>query len=216
MSEQIAPLTYESVLALIGKSGLEFRQWLEDSAQKFDKRMDRMAEEAEKRAQEADRRWEKLEKRLEKTSQEVSSLGSRVGEIVENMVGGDIDKQFQALGYNVTSHGRNIIFGDEKNGDDGEIDLLLEDGDVAILIEAKTRLKVDDVLGHIERMEKYRAYLNRTGKADRWQLVGAVACASFTPEVVKFAQRKGFYVIVQTGRMVEIVPPPEGFVAKRW
>ena len=212
MSEQTAPLTYEGIQEMFRQSSLEFKQWLQESAQEFDHRLQEFA----RQRQETERIIQAMAKRVEKTSQEVSSLGSRVGEIVENMVGGDIDKQFQALGYNVTSHGRNIIFGDEKTGDDGEIDLLLEDGDVAILIEAKTRLKVDDVLGHIERMEKYRAYLNRTGKADRWQLVGAVACASVTPEVVKFAQRKGFYVIVQTGRMVEIVPPPEGFVAKRW
>jgi len=194
------------------QSALEFKQWLQESAQEFDHRLQEFA----RQRQETERIIQAMAKRVEKTSKEVSSLGTRVGEIVENMVGGDIDKQFQALGYNVTAHSRNKIFGDEKTGDDGEIDLLLEDGDVAILIEAKTRLKVDDVLGHIERMEKYRAYLNRTGKADRWQLVGAVACASFTPEVVKFAQRKGFYVIVQTGRMVEIVTPPEGFVAKKW
>ena len=36
-------------------------------------------------------------RQVKRTSQEVSSLGSRVGEIVENMVGGDIVEQFQAL-----------------------------------------------------------------------------------------------------------------------
>jgi hypothetical protein len=205
MSESVAPLTYEGILELFRQSDLRFKQWLQDSALEFDRRM-----------QELDKQMKETDKQIERTSKEVSSLGSRVGEIVENMVGGDIDKQFQALGYNVTAQSRNKTFGEEKTNDNGEIDLLLEDGDVAILIEAKTKLKVDDVHGHIKRLEKYRAYLNKTGKADRWQLVGAVAAASAHPEVIKFAQRQGLYVIIQTGRMVEIITPPEGFVAKTW
>ena len=187
MSEQTAPLTYEGILELFRQAHL---------------RMDRMSEEV----------WAQIKR----TDQKVSSLGSRVGEIVENMVGGDIVEQFQALGYAVTALSRNIIFGMEGTKDEGEIDLLLQDGDIAILIEAKTALKTKDVLEHIERLEKYRAYLDRTGKADRWQLIGAVAAASARPDVIKFAQRKGFYVIIQAGRTVEIVTPPEGFVAKKW
>jgi hypothetical protein len=35
-------------------------------------------------------------------------------------------------------------------------------------------------------------------------------------EVVKFAQKKGMYVIVQSGEAVEIVTPPKGFKAKEW
>jgi hypothetical protein len=35
-------------------------------------------------------------------------------------------------------------------------------------------------------------------------------------EVAKFAQKKGMYVIVQSGKAVEIVTPPEGFRAKEW
>jgi len=209
MSEQTAPLTFESVLALIQKSGLEFRKWLEESSQEFNQRL-------QESSQKFDKRIEVLAEQMAKTEQKISSLGSRVGEIVENMVGGDIDKQFQALGYNVTAQSRNKIFGEEGTKESGEIDLLFEDGDVAILIEAKTTLKTKDVLEHIERLEKYRAYLDKTGKADRWELIGAVAAASASPVVVKFAHRKGLYVIVQTGRIVEIVTPPEGFVAKKW
>jgi len=216
MSEQIAPLTLEDVLALIRQStreiGQEFRQWLRESSEEFDQRM----QELTKRQEETAKRQQKTDEQMRKTEQKISSLGSRVGEIVENMVGGDIVEQFQALGYAVTSLSRNIIFGMEGTKDEGEIDLLLEDGDIAILIEAKTALKTKDVLEHIERLEKYRAYLDRTGKSDRWRLIGAVATASARPDVIKFAQRKGLYVIVQTGRTVEIVTPPEGFVAKKW
>ena len=194
MPEQIMPLTYEGILEMFREANL---------------RMDRMAQEAERRSKELDRR-------MERTSQEISALGSRVGEIVENMIGGDIVEQFQALGYDVTAHSRNKIFGVKGTNDSGEIDLLLENGDIVILIEAKTKLKVDDILDHIDRLEKYRRHVNKNGDIDKRKFIGAVAGASVTPDVIKFAQRQGLYVVVQAGRTVEIITPPEGFVAKKW
>ena len=212
MSEQTAPLTYESVLALIQKSGLEFRQWLEESSQKFDKRMEELAE----RQQKTDEQMKKTDEQVKKTSKEVSTLGSRVSEIIENMVGGDIIEQFQALGYAVTAYSRNKIFGRKGTSESGEIDLFLEDGDVAILVEAKTTLKVDDVNDLIEKLEKYRRYVEINGNTDKRKFIGAVATGSVAENVVKFAHHQGLYVIVQAGRTVEILPPPAGFVAKKW
>jgi hydrogenase maturation factor len=43
-----------------------------------------------------------------------------------------------------------------------------------------------------------------------------VAGAVAPDDVIKFAQKKGFYVIVQSGVAVEIVPMPENFRAKEW
>ena len=206
MSEQqLTPLTYEGILELFRQSDLRFQE-----------RMDRMSQEADLRKQEAEQRMRELDRRMDRTSKEISSLGSRVGEIVENMIGGDIDEQFRELGYAVNRLSRNVEFGIKGTSASGEIDLLLENGDVAILIEAKTRPKGDDVLGHIERLEKFRNLVNRDGNVDKRQFIGAIAGASVDLEVIKFAHRNGLYVIVQTGRIVEIVPTPEGFQAKKW
>ncbi|MCL2625135.1 MAG: PD-(D/E)XK nuclease family protein, partial [Planctomycetaceae bacterium] len=67
----------------------------------------------------------------------------------------------------------NKIFG-EGTKDCGEIDLLLEDGDIAILIEAKTTLKMDDVREHIERLEKYRRHIDSNGNGEKRCYIGAV------------------------------------------
>ena len=194
-------LTYERILELF-----------QETAQK----MDRMAQEANRRMQELKQQMERTDRQIERTSKEISSLGSRVGQIVENMVGGDIVEQFRTLGYDVVRIARNVEFGKDGTSASGEIDLLLEDGDVAILIEAKTTPKVDDVLDHIERLEKFRSHVNRDGNIDKRHFIGAIAGATVKPNVIKFAQSKGLYVIVQTGRVVEIVPTPEGFQAKKW
>jgi predicted AAA+ superfamily ATPase len=137
-----------------------------------------------------------------------------IGEIVENMIGGNIVDKFKALGYDVISHSRNKVFG-EGTTDSGEIDMLLEDGEVAILIEVKTTLKVPDVREHITRLKKHRRCIDAKG-SDKRRFVGAVAGAVVREDAAKFAQKNGLFVIVQSGDAVEIVTPPKGFKAKEW
>ena len=176
----------------------------------------RKQEETARQMQETKLMFQESAEQLKATQKEIGKLGSRVGEIVENMVAGNIVPQFQYLGYDVTSRSENKVFGKRGTSDSGEIDLLLEDGDVAILIEAKTTLKMDDVRAHIERMEKYRRHIDSSGSGEKRRYVGAVAGTVVADNVTKFAHENGLYVIVQSVRAVEILPQPEGFVAKEW
>ena len=182
-------LTYEGVLKMFRKT---------------DRRMAKMFQElAEQQA--------KTDLQIERTNKKVESLGSRIGEIVENMVGGDIVGQFQALNIAIHAHSRDKIFGKKGTDESGQIDVFLENGDLVVLIEVKTKLTDDDVRIHIERLEKYRLF----GR-DKRRILGAVAGAVVSDDVVKFAHRRGLYVIVQSGVAVEIVPTPENFQAKEW
>ena len=158
----------------------------------------------------------KTERTVKRVSRDIGRLGGRIGDIIEHMVGGgNIVKQFQALDYDVTAHYRNKIFG-KGTQNYGEIDLILEDGDVAILISVKTKLTTGDVRQHIEQLEKYRRHVDAKGNGDKLRFIGAVAGAVADQNVIDFAQKKGFYVIVQSGVAVEIITSPEGFVAKEW
>jgi len=188
MSEQQTPLTYEGILELMRENERKFVLMSQETDRKF-----------------------------RETERKISALGSRIGEIIENMIGGDIVPQFRALGYKITQYARNHVFGDEGTAESGEIDLYLYDGDIVILIEAKTNLKTADVIEHIERLEKYRRCVE-VNKSDhrRFGFIGAVAGAVVEKNVAEFAQKHGLYVIVQSGRAVEIIPSPEGFVPKKW
>ena len=117
---------------------------------------------------------QETDKIARESHKKIFALGSRIGEIIENMVGGNkiIDK-FRALGYEIVQCGRNISFEYIKLDIRGEIDLFLEDGEIAILIEVKTTLTTADVQRHIERMEKYRRCADARG--DKRRFVGAVA-----------------------------------------
>ena len=178
---------------------------------------DRKFQETDRIIREVAEQQAKTERTVERVSTDIGRLGDRIGDIIEHMVGGgNIIEQFQALDYDVTEYSRNKIFGKKGTKESGEIDLFLEDGDIAILISVKTKLTTGNVREHIEQMEKYRRYIDAKGNGDKRRFVGAVAGAVADPNVIDFAQKKGFYVIVQSGVAVEIIPPPEGFEAKKW
>jgi len=200
VSEQTAPLTYEGILELFRQAHL---------------RMDRMTQDADWRWEKLERQMEKTDEQIRRTNQDVGGLTSSVGALVSSMVSGNIIEKFEALGYDDLDRCcEKQKFKNKKLGIKGEIDLFLENGDIAILIEVKTSLDTKDVRKHIERLEKFRRYSDVRG--DKRRFVGAVAGASIEEEAMEFAHENGLYVIVQSGDAVEIVTPPEGFVAKKW
>jgi len=197
MSTQQVPLTYEQMMSLF----LETRE---------------RQEAAQKRSEAIDKQIEKTQAQIEATNIAVGSLTRKVGDMVEKLLGeGNLVAQFRDLGIKVKTHSRNKVFGEKGTPESGEIDLFMEDGDVAILVEAKTTLKMNDVRDHIERMEKYRRFVDVDGNNGK-RFIGAVAGTVIEENVIKFAHGNGLYVIVQSARAVEIIAQPEGFVAKKW
>jgi len=218
MSQQSNQLTYEGILELFRQTAEQMKETdrkmkenaeqMKESDRKFQEQMKESDRKMKEMSQETDRK-------IKETNRQIAALGSRIGEIVENMVKGRIVEKFQTFGYVITRYGRNVSFEYKKLGIRGEVDLFLENGDVAILIEVKTTLETADVREHIARLEKYRRYTN-AANGDKRRFIGAVAGAVVTNEAAEFAHQNGLYVIVQSGRAVEIITPPDGFSAKEW
>ena len=228
MSAQLA--TVEGILELFRETDRRFEARLRESAAEFDRRMAetdrRMAEtdqqmkessaEFDRRMAETDRQMKETDRVLKRTTEEVGKLGNRMGKVIERMVAGhNIIKQFQDLGYDIDSHSRNKAFGDNlPENMRGEIDLFLENGDLAIIIEVKTTFKAKNIGSLKNTMERFRRASDMKG--DKRRFVGAIAGAVIEGEAVKLAHEEGIYVIVQSGKAMEILPTPEGFVAKQW
>ena len=222
MSEHQTPLTYEGILEMFRESREQFRESREQFREtdlKFQE-TDRMVKETTQQMKETDRKFnqmvEETKARMKKTDKQIAALGSKIGRIVESMVRGHIVEKFQAFGYEITQYAREVHFGNKKLGIRGEIDLFLDNGDVAILIEVKTTLETADVRKHIERLMKYRRCADAKEGGDKKRFIGAVAGGVVMGEAENFALENGLYVIVQSGKAVEIITPPEGFVAKEW
>jgi outer membrane scaffolding protein for murein synthesis (MipA/OmpV family) len=82
---------------------------------------------------------------------------------------------------------------------------MLENGDKAMLIEAKTKLTDERIDKHILRLEKMRKYADLHG--DKRIFLGAVAGIVVTDEVKDYALSKGFYFIEYSGENFYITPP---------
>jgi len=237
----VQSLTYESVLALIRENSREmlensrkmreehqeFRRSLKEQGAEFDRRMEEQRAESAREKKERKERDAEFDRRAEKRDAEyarmrkelntkIGDLGNSIGRIIEHMVAGNnIIKKFKTLDYEIESHSRNKQFGHTFPKDfQGEIDLFLENGDIAILIEVKATLETKDVRKHMECLEKFRRFADI--KKDTRRFIGAVAGAVIEGEAMDFAHENGMYVIVQSGKAMEIVQPPEGFKAKEW
>jgi len=172
--------------------------------------------EFDRRKQETDRQIQETHRIAQKTSKDIGNLGNSIGRVIEHMVAGNnIIKKFKALDYVIESHSRNKQFGHTLPPDmQGEIDMFLENGDIAILIEVKMTLDAKDVNRHKQTLERFRRFSDTKG--DKRRFIGAVAGAVVEGDAEKVAHENGMYVIAQSGKSVEILPTPEGFQAKEW
>jgi hypothetical protein len=167
--------------------------------------------------QETDRQFKEsvteTDRRFKETDRKISKLGSRLGELIEHIMAANIVEKFNNLGYRFGRAGPNVRFTNAANELIAEVDILLENGDVALAVEVKSKLTIEDIQYHMDRMERLRRYADDHG--DRRKLMGAVAGAVICEGVKPFALKNGFYVLEQTGDTVKI-DVPEGFFPKEW
>jgi len=140
-------------------------------------------------------------------------LGISVGGLSEADFSSELWKRFDEVGYTFTSQCDTCKF-IKNNRVIAEADYWLDNDDYVMPVEVKTKLNIDDILSHIERIEKIRRYMDARG--DKRKIVGAVASGIISDNVYNFAHDNGLYVIVQTGESIALASRPEGFKAREW
>jgi Holliday junction resolvase-like predicted endonuclease len=142
---------------------------------------------------------------LKETARIVGKLGNRMGEAVEYMVVPNLREKFRELGFSFPKANQNTDVSDYENGIFLEIDIMLENGDKAMLVEVKTKPTTEHIQEHIERLEKMRKYADLHG--DKRTFLGAVAGVVMTLNVKEYALKQGFFVIEPSGDTFNIIPP---------
>ena len=208
MSATQSTLTYERILEMFQEVKVMFQGAAEQ--------MKVQSAETNRKFQETAEQIKKTDLQIERTNQSVGGLSSSVGDLIVSMVKGNIIEKFQALGYNnLDDYCEKKKFKNSKLGIDGEIDLFVENGDIAILIEVKTTLETSDVRKHLVQLENFRRCVDAKG-TDKRRFIGAVAGGTIVGDAAEFAIENGLYVIVQSGEFFDILPQPVGFVARKW
>ena len=146
-----------------------------------------------------------LKELAESSNNRIGALTNLFGDVTEAMVAPKICEKFEELGLYFPRANPNVRINDRVNNISFEIDIMLENGDKAMLLEVKTKLTMERVDKNIERLEKMRNYANLHG--DKRTFLGAVAGIVVTDEVKDYALQQGFYFIEYAGENFYITSP---------
>ena len=170
--------------------------------------------ELKKRQEETDKQWKEASKEMKEVARKMGYLDNRFGELAEHLVGPSILEKFNELGFNFTQRSRDVEIKEQNNPNTiTEVDILLENGDIVIAVEIKSKPKESDVDKHIKRMEVLRRTANRRNDMRLYR--GAIAGAIMNQGISDYIIKNGFYVIEQSGDSVKI-DIPQGFIPRDW
>ncbi len=124
----------------------------------------------------------------------IGELSNRLGKFVQEMIRSAVVGLFRERGLDVNMVlPKDYVLCDDRSA---EINLLVTNDDVAVAVECESRLDVDDVNDHLIRREKIKQL---SPKYRDTCLMFAVAEMVVSDDVVRYAYRKGLYVLVQRG-----------------
>jgi hypothetical protein len=171
--------------------------------------MKEAAEQQSERQRETDRII-KENARIQKESTEEfnNKLGAYInlfGDVTEAMIAPKLCEKFEEFGLYFPRANPNVRINDRINKISFEIDIMLENGEKAMLIEVKTKLTAERIDYHINRINEMRKYANLRG--DKRIFLGAVAGIVMTDRVRDYALEQGFYLIEPSGENFNITPP---------
>jgi len=156
----------------------------------------------------------KNEKMVEENNRLIGKLSNSFGELAEHLVAPNIVEKFQVIGFKVEKWCKNVeIFTPDLSKIIAEIDIFIENGDTAIVVEVKSKLRENHLKEFINKMEKFRKYSDR--KQDRRKFIGAIAAAILDEKQRQEILNEGIYVLEQTGDTMKITAP-EGFIPREW
>ena len=187
----------------------ELAQSQKETDRKFQE-TDKKFQDTDKQFQDTDKQFQETDRKIKEVTGNIGKLGNRLGEFIEDAVRPAVVRLFRQRGIDVHEVHPNVS--SQRAGEGVEIDVLVVNDVEIVAIECKSKLSVDDVNEHVERLAKIKRLL--PSYADK-RVLGAVAAMVIDDSVAQYAYRKGLYVIGQSGDHLEI-RNAEGFVAKSW
>ena len=233
-AEAARGLTFEKVWAALMENRQqmqEMQKQMQETQKETQMQMQEMQKETQKQMQETQKQMQETEKQIQETkrlmreshertektvadlSKNIGGLGNSLGRLTETLFSAELWRKFNDLGYPFTKQGPHVKFVDEKKVL-AEADYLLENGEYVMVVEVKTELSAENIADHLLRIDRIRRYFDKHG--DDRKLVGAVAGGVVSDNVLRYAQKQGLYVIVQTGDSATIADAPPGFKAREW
>ncbi len=185
----------------------EFIQSQKESHQE----LDRLFSESAQQIKETDQQLKETAQQMKQTDRRLHDLIGNWGKFVETLVHSSTTRLFREWGLDIVGSTQRM----EKVLKDGrgiEIDVVVHDTDTLILVEAKTTLKVQDVIHHVENrmMVFHEFYPEHRDK----KIYGAVAFINCEEDADRFAYKNGLFVLSLTGDGIIEIRNDAGFEPK--
>jgi len=211
-------LTKQDILELFDKQAKSIEKQskaIQEQSESFDELLRESQTDFDKRMKESQLDFDKRMKRSQLDfDKRLGQLAGTWGKFVTEMVKPKIVELFKEKGIEIETIVQSVE--GYKNGKKYyEIDLLLINSDVAVVVEVKSSLSVEDVNEHLERLEKIQKVTPKRIDLSGVTIFGAVAGMIVEQDADRFAYKKGLYVLRQKGNIVEIVNDPS-FKPKEW
>lgn len=111
--------------------------------------------------QETDRQMKETDRKIKQLSTEIGNLGNRLGDFVQGIVKPGLEELFQQRGLTVHRTMQNLESRDDAGQMLSEVDLLVIDSVVAVAVECKSNLSLDDVKDHPQPFSEFQRALAR-------------------------------------------------------
>jgi hypothetical protein len=172
-------------------------------------RVSKKQEELVEIQKESAERHKEFEQEMKESKAEFNErLGNYInlfGDFTEYTMAPKLREKFSELGLDFPKANRNSSVKDKVNNIFLETDVMLENGDKAMMVEIKTQFTVERINKHIERLEKMRKYADLHG--DKRSFLGAVAGVVVDDEAREYALNQGLYLIEPAGEELNITSP---------
>ena len=143
----------------------------------------------------------------------LSALGNRFGEMIEYLASPGLKEKFKTFGFSFIEfcHDKEFWVGKQVIA---EADVFLENNDMAMVVEMKSKPDIDDIKDHVDRMDILRKYAN--DKGDRRKYFGALGGMVWGKNEKNYALKCGFYVIEPSGNTFDVIAPAGDFKPQEW
>ncbi len=126
------------------------------------------------------------------------------GKLMESLVKGDLIRLLKERGIEVEGTAKETE--KSRNGEHFEIDILAINGSEIVAVEVKTTLRSEGVTRFPGKLERFLEWWpDFRGR----RIYGAVAYLQADESVVRYAERRGLFVIRATGNSASIVNPDD-------
>jgi hypothetical protein len=186
---------FQEIWSLFKETDKKFKETDEEL-----KKTNKVVEETSRTVEETSRTVKETSKTAKEMIKAVDSLTGKWSKFVEGLIAPAAERLFKERGIKVDTIYQRVKR--HKNGKEMEVDILAINSEYAVLIEAKSTLKVEDIKEHIERLKKFKIFFPEySGR----KVVGAVGGIVIDEDSDKYAYKSGLFVITESGESVRIL-----------